>query len=160
MLDYILSRLMLLIFLLLIVGTIVSYKDFLGDMFASAGAKSLVLKVGEKIRSIALSLTVTSAEEAIRLPSYIRSGPVRLDYNMVFGCNGSELGIGVKSTRGNLLYFKTWNLKPSDRGIKIRIPKNDVEAGDILYIKKSSTLSEVTLTIKPRNGEVRTCQAS
>lgn len=156
MLDYILSRLVLLSFLILILGVVIAYKDFLGEYFLSGAAKSLAMNLGERIRSMALNLTTASDNQIIKLDPELQAGPVRMPYNLVFGCSTDDskktvyIGIGVKSKRGNLLYAYAVPIHLPGKNITVVVPnpqKVAIHPPGAIKVKKNQNLKNVSIEI-------------
>ena len=156
MLDYILSRLVLLSFLILILGVVIAYKDFLGEYFLSGAAKSLAMNLGERIRSMALNLTTASDSQIIKLDPELQAGPVRMPYNLVFGCSADEskktvyIGIGVKSKRGNLLYAYAVPIHLPGKNVTVKVPdpqKISIHPPGAIKVIKNQNLKDVNIEI-------------
>ncbi len=152
MLDYILSRLVLLAFLFLLLGLLVSYQDLLGRVFLGGSAKGVATNIGEQIRSIALNLTISAENRKIRLPNVLQAGPVRIGYKVRFGCvkenkDKAILGIAILNPRGTAVYVYRVDIYLPGRTVNIYYPKGDVDAGSILELQKNLTVNEMTLNI-------------
>lgn len=152
MLDYILSRLVLLAFLFLLLGLLVSYQDLLGRVFLGGAAKGVATNIGEQIRSIALNLTISAENRKIRLPNVLQAGPLRVGYKVRFGCvkKGADkaiLGIAILNPRGTAVYVYRVDIYLPGKTVKISYPKGDVSSGSILEIQKDLTVNEMTLNI-------------
>ncbi len=152
MLDYILSRLVLLAFLLLVLGLLVAYQDFLGAFFLSGSAKGLAIDVGEKLRSVALNLTTSVEVKKVRLPPVLQAGPVRTGYTLAFGCLESgdtiTVGIGVKDPKGRLLHVYSVDLSVPGKRFTVTVPKEDIEGGRTIRIIKNQTVNSIEVSVE------------
>ncbi len=159
MLDYILSRLVILAFLLLIVGLLVSYQNFLGTFFLAGSAKNMAVDVAEKIRGTISNLSVANESRKIRLPPFIQSGPVRSPYKLILGCkeDGDKkvLGIGIEGPRGNLLYAKKIEIYIPGLSVELNYAR-EFNGGEVMLIKKEVSPSSVSITIGNCHDDV-TC---
>ncbi len=152
MLDYILSRMVLLSFLLLILGLLVSYQSTLGNFFLSGAAKNVAVDIGEKLRSIALNLSTSVETKRMLIPKVIQAGPVRTAFKLKFGCvkksnEKAVMGIALQNPRGEFLYVYKIDLFLPGRSIHVSYP-TEVNSGSILEITKTLSVSELNLTIK------------
>ena len=162
MLDYILSRLVLLAFLFLLLGLLVSYQDFLGRVFLGDAAKAVATNIGEQIRSVALNLTLSSEERKIQLPNALQAGPVRIGYSVRIGCvkersDKAIVGVAVLDPRGKPIYVYRVDLYLPGKKIYINYPGEDIKAGGIIELEKELTVNEMTLNIYKCGEDDPTC---
>lgn len=152
MLDYILSRLVLISFLLLLVGLLVAYQGFLGKFLLVGAAKSLARNVGEKIRTVAVSIATAQEEKIIKLMPYLSAGPIRTDYYLKIVCkkdgNGVYMAFAVLDRKKNVIYVYPLTIKVPGKTVNVSVPKDPIPSGRSIKIQRMTYSNTVELNIE------------
>jgi len=94
-LDYILSKMVLLIFLLLLVAAFTMVKQSLNVYFVQQAAQNLASSLADSITRVLTSVRSTSEIKIYRLPPVLEAGNMRLDLNVVVYDKGNVRYVGV-----------------------------------------------------------------
>ena len=82
MLDYILSKLVLLIFLVLLLSAFGIVKEALNGYFIQQAAKNLVDNIGMRLYKLVTTVNSTTESQSILLPAYIQGGSATMPYRI------------------------------------------------------------------------------
>ncbi len=106
MLDYILSKMVLMIFLLLLVGAFVIVRDTVDSYFLHRAAINVVREIGERLLTISTAKYVKSEETVYVLPPFLEGGSRKMPYEINIACvnhGGVKYVVfAVVDSRGNV----------------------------------------------------------
>ncbi len=173
MLDYILSKIVMLIFLFATLLAFVAVKSSLSGYFLqSAASQQAKLIVARVVGLVSNTISVSSAF-VYALPPYIQGGNKRIPFKVVAQCanqSGSVLlGIGISTEDNHVIGFSTTDLRnPFGGKISVKIcgfssgGSGSVVVGDTLkykYVRIAKDLSgsDLSITICPADNTGTSC---
>jgi len=160
MLDYILSRLVLISFLLLLVGLLMAYQGFLGKFLLVGAAKALARNVGEKVRTVAVSIATAQEEKIIKLAPYLSTGPIRTNYYLRILCkregSGAYLAFAVLDRKKNVIYVYPLTINVPGKEVRVWVPRDPIPSGHSLKIERITYSRSVELKVMECEGSCST----
>ncbi len=161
MLDYILSKLVLLIFLVLLLSAFGVVKEALNGYFIQQAAKNLVDNIGMHLYKLVTTVNSTTETQSILLPAYIKGGSAAMPYKLyafTFPQNEScvvAFAVTSQAERQNprFLAMKTITIPKS----KVTIYCTDIKNGNVCLVTtpgaEQKTFLNIIRTLKP-NGSI------
>ncbi len=145
MIDYLLSRIVLITFLFLIAALIISYQGTVTDYFKNRAAETVLKNVITEIVSVTTNPNTAYEERIIELPKRLFTDAGGIKYYLKIAVKSSEEDMvlvgAVKDVRGNVLAVYSYTVKPYINSIEISVPDSYVEGGGYLFIRKETEYS-------------------
>ncbi len=157
MLDYILSKVVLLGFLVMVAAFILMYQDQLVNTFLSRSASAIAENVGEKIRTVASNYYIVAETSCIRPEPYMSILNQKVPYKLVLSCkkegDAYYIGVGVKTSDKMIAAHVLKLVPPPGKTLTIGSvggrDKLEVDSTrEVIIVDKSVSIDEVSVRIK------------
>lgn len=130
LLDYILSKMVLLIFLLLLVAAFTMVRESLTIYFVQQSASNLASALADNVTRVLTSVRSTHEVKIYRLPPALEAGNIRLPYDLKVEDyergNIKYVGIAILDhVRGRAIAFDTVPVGDKKK-VQVKVPKDSI----------------------------------
>ncbi len=164
MLDYILSKMVLMVFLLLLVSAFIIVRDALSSYFIQRGAMNIVREICERLTTISTSKYVKSEKTVYVLPPFIEGGGQRIPYEVNVACvtlDGTKyLVFSVIDRKGNVLAYDGVALPASEVYIGGFPAQSTAEASARRFIVMSKSVVGNGVRVVVCASNTKSCKAT